>query len=362
MSVSNAKTLTVLPESTGLTRRFSLWIYTGAGPQMGFGHLRRCIVLAKSLYEYCNPLFILDPEDLWSQEQLERLGFECCVIKLNQVWSLQQQPIAILLDTRISDGLAEFVVTAREKGICVLSIHDLGLNPLPSDIVIDGSVLPMLQENVFSYTKIFSGMEFIVLDPAFRILHLRSKPINKEIRSILINLGGGDSRKYYLRVLAGLKEWDHEVEVIGLRGFIQWGQDSLITSDWAQVHFRWESGPAFQYIGDADVVITAGGLSAYEALCTGAPLMALAYDSLQQTTIKGLESLGGCINLGLGDALDPARLAEALTLIENDHDKRVKLSSRGRFLVDGLGDKRVSEIIRQSIHESGTIDYARAGK
>jgi spore coat polysaccharide biosynthesis predicted glycosyltransferase SpsG len=359
MSLSSAKTLTSGLQNVGLVQRPCLWIRTGAGPKIGFGHLRRCIILAKSLSDCCNPLFVLDPDDLWSRKSLGSLGFDCCSLKLNDLWSFQPQPGAILLDTRIPEGLSEFIATAREKGVCVLSIHDLGLNPLQSDIVIDGSIFPLSRGDIPSSAKTFKGPDFMVLDPAFRNLHQRPKAIHKKIRSIFINLGGGDSQKYYLRVLEGLKKWGHEVEVIGLRGFVDWGQDSLNSCDEALLHFHWESGPAFQYIENADLAITAGGLSAYEALCTGTPLMALSYDSLQQMTISGLESAGGCISLGAGDDLDPFRLANLLSDVSEDRDKRVKLSRIGRSIVDGLGGERVSRIIRRLICESDATNPSR---
>lgn len=359
MSLLYAKTLTSMSGHISLGRRPCLWICTGASPQMGFGHLKRCMVLAKNLSDCCNPLFILDPEDIWSRKQLESWGFDFCSLKLSNLWSFQPRPNAILLDTRIPEGLTELIATAQENEVSVLSIHDLGLNPLPSNIAIDGSISPLSHENAPSMTTIFKGTDFMVLDPEFCHLHQRPKMIRKEIGSIFINLGGGDSRKYYFRVLEGIKRWAHDVEVIGLRGFVDWGQDCLKPSDGERVQLRWESGPAFQYLEDVDLAITAGGISAYEALCAGAPLLALSYDSLQQRTISGLESAGACISLGAGDALDPLRLAEVLSAVERDIDKRVELSGIGRSLVDGVGGERVSQIIRQSIRESEIASPSR---
>jgi spore coat polysaccharide biosynthesis predicted glycosyltransferase SpsG len=362
MGSSNANTMTEKVEYIESNRRPCLWIFTGAGPQIGFGHLRRCVVLAKILSDCCDPLFILNPDDLWSNKQLESLGLDYCSLKLNNLWSFQPLPNAILLDTRIAEGLTDLITAAQEKDVSVISIHDLGLNPLPSNIVIDGSIAPISQGDIPSIARIFKGTGYMVLDPEFRHLHQRPKMIRKEIRSIFINLGGGDSRKYYLRVLEGIKRWAHEVEVIGLRGFVDWGQDSLNPSDGERMRLRWESGPAFQYIKDADLAITAGGLSAYEALCAGIPLLALSYDELQQKTITGLESAGCCISLGAGDVLDPMRFAEILTSIELDLNRRVKLSCIGRSLVDGLGGERVARIIRQSIHESKMACHSRWGE
>jgi UDP-2,4-diacetamido-2,4,6-trideoxy-beta-L-altropyranose hydrolase len=362
MSRASAKTLTLMPRSMELRRHYCLWIHTGAGPQMGFGHLRRCIVLAESLSDCCRPLFILDPEDLWSCKQLEQSGFDYCNLELRTAWSSQPHPHAIVLDTRVCGNLKEFIAEAREKGVPVLSIHDLGLNPLPSDIVVDGSIASINQGKGDSMAKIYIGTPYMILHPAFRLLHQRPKPIRKKIQSVFINLGGGDSRKYFLRILEGLKMWGKDVNGIGLSGFIPWGQDSLNSFNWQPMRFHWESGPAYQFIGEADLAITAGGLSAYEALCAGVPLMALSYDTLQQITIDGLEAFGACIDLGPGNVLEPAFLAEILNNIDVDQDQRVQLSENGRFLVDGLGSARVSQIIRRALGESETAEQSRHGE
>jgi spore coat polysaccharide biosynthesis predicted glycosyltransferase SpsG len=320
------------------------------------------MVLANILSDCCYPLFILDPEDSWSRKQLESIGFNYCSLALKNIWSLHPRPKAILLDTPLPEGLADFIAVAQAKQVSVLSIHDLGLNRLSSNIAIDGSIYPLSHDDGPSFTKIFKGPDFMVLDPEFRRLHEHPKMICKEIRSIFVNLGGGDSQKYYFRVLEGIKRWKPDIEVICLRGFIDWGQDSLNPLDGKRGQLRWESGPAFKHIGSADLAITAGGISAYEALCAGIPLMALSYDELQQKTIDGLESAGCCISLGAGDALDPMRFAELLSDIERDFDKRVRGARIGCALVDGLGGDRVAQIIRQSINKSQLTDDLGQGE
>jgi len=65
MTIADAKKLTVLP---------TIWIHTGAGPQMGFGHLNRCMILAGELENSARALFILRVEDQWSGDILKARG------------------------------------------------------------------------------------------------------------------------------------------------------------------------------------------------------------------------------------------------------------------------------------------------
>ncbi|MCK7492400.1 MAG: hypothetical protein MZW92_12935 [Comamonadaceae bacterium] len=48
----------------------------------------------------------------------------------------------LLIDTRDSSGLSLLISEARKRFIPIVSIHDLGLNPVASDIGIDASVKP----------------------------------------------------------------------------------------------------------------------------------------------------------------------------------------------------------------------------
>ena len=361
MSITDAKKLTVAPLVCKKKRAENgeapfIWIHRGSGAQMGFGHLKRCMVLAGELCDCARAFFVLRPEDRCSGEQLESQGFYWQNIEFSHLWRkptvLPILPAAILIDTRISDGLDAFIQAARENGVSVISIHDMGLNPLYSDIAVDGSIAAAVQRDLLA-RRIFTGTDYMVLDPAFHKSRRKPTRVVKEIRSIFIGLGGGDSRKYFSRVLEGIRLWaaksEREVEVIGMRGFAEWGQEDFNIQNLHPLRFRWESGNAAGFLCSMDLAVTAGGISAYETLCSGVPLLALSWDSLQQTAIDSIEEAGACINLGLGDELTPEFLAAALDKTNGDAAARKKMARKGMELVDGRGAERVAAIVRQTI-------------
>jgi spore coat polysaccharide biosynthesis predicted glycosyltransferase SpsG len=343
-----------------------LWVRTAAGPGIGFGHLRRCFVLAGILQDYCLPLFLLDCDNSLTGREIIKQGLDFDCSGLESVWERLPLPAGILIDTRLTEGLNAFIATARSRAIPIISIHDLGLSPVASDIAIDGSAVPVKRNDFPLSDRVFGGTDFMVLDPAYGALNQRRKPIREQIRTVFINLGGGDSSRYFPAILEGLKSWQRELEVIGVPGFVSWGQEALGGQDWHPLRFRWESENIEDLLFNADVAITAGGLSAYEALCAGTPLAALSYDELQQHTISTLAGKGACIDLGPGAALDPVFLSKTIASLNLDIAKRTSLSASGRDLVDGLGAERVARIIRQTIHRdsaemSRRADVSRAG-
>jgi spore coat polysaccharide biosynthesis predicted glycosyltransferase SpsG len=352
MQISSDKTMTALPQNSQSAGSPDLWIRTAASPKLGFGHLRRSLVLAEELKDCCTPLFLLDYDDSWSKGQLEKASFGYFNGGVDKAWEVLPDPVAILIDTRLAGGLDRLLAVAKTRRIPVISIHDLGLNMLPSDIIVDGSIASADGYATHVDAEYYTGTDYMILSPAYRGLYLQNRPIRKKIRSIFVNLGGGYSGKYFLKVLEGLQLWAREVDVIGVPGFTAWGQELMAQKNWSPLHFRWENRDIEQNLFHSDLAITSGGIAAYEALCAGTPLLALSYDHLQQITIRRLSSLEACIDLGLGDELDPAKLAEVLSPIETDVHKRRRLSCHGRQIVDGKGFERVAQIIRQSIPQN----------
>ncbi len=354
--ISGAKSLTVVPNLPHYLGKTCLWIRSGAGPQIGFGHLKRSIVLAKSLLDCTRPLFLVEPHDKWSPHLLKSEGMAFVSEDLDAIWSLLPVPGAILIDTPMPEGLDRLIGYARNRRIPVISIHDLGRNPIASDIAIDGSIAPFVLESASEPIRIYSGTKYMVLDPVYGIHHRRRRHVRVKIQSILVNLGGGNSRGYFWKVMEGLRLWNHGIDVIGVPGFVSWGQEDLARKDWRPLRFHWEDTSIDALLFQADLAITAGGLAAYEALCTGTPLLALAYDPLQRTTIASIAKAGACIDLGSGDDLDPDRLPEVLSRLESETRKRNVLSIKGRSIVDGGGAKRVSQIIRGLIHRRCAVN------
>ncbi|HYK89524.1 MAG TPA: hypothetical protein VE398_12185 [Acidobacteriota bacterium] len=377
MTESSAKTLTLIAEGrcadplplrdgtakpiTGSSKPH-LWIRTAAGPSIGYGHLKRSLVLAKRLEGSVQPVFLLDSSDVGSRSQVAAQGWRIEPFKPIRLWSRLPLPDGVLIDTRETTGLVQLVEGARAREIPVLSIHDLGLNPLPSDVVIDGSILPSSEGFCHSDASLYTGTSYLVLEPVYAFLHEQPRRISARIESLVVNLGGGDSGGCFVKVLEGLRLWGRDIEVVGVPGFACWGQSELARSDWGSVHFRWATPDESlaHLLFRADLAVTAGGLAAFEALCAGTPAMALSVDKHQHITVQTLARSGACAALGFMNDFKPVQLPELISKIDADRAKRGKMSRSGRRIVDGLGAERVSHIIQQCVFKhSGT---GRAGK
>jgi UDP-2,4-diacetamido-2,4,6-trideoxy-beta-L-altropyranose hydrolase len=328
---------------------------------MGFGHLRRTLALAALLRPWVRPLFLLDAEDRWSKSQVKSCGFNFRCFDPCQPMP-EIDAAAVLIDTRRRAGLQRLVAEARLRRVPVASIHDLGLAPLAGDVAIDGSILPAIQSVPNAVTACFRGTRFCILDPGYEHCHQRRKPIRSHIRRVVINLGGGDGSRFLPPVLEGLRATDIPLEVFGLRGFCRPKWAEMAPKRWHPLRFRWfpRNGDVARLLLEADLAITAGGRSAYEALCVGIPLCALSWDRHQAATLSALARAGCCVNLGRGDALRSADVLRRVSALDGDHERRRVLSRRGRKMVDGGGARRVAAILRRLIRRGCPAVLRRA--
>ncbi len=327
--------------------RPSLWVRTVAGPSVGFGHLRRSLILSRMLSDHFAPLFLCDAEDRWTMGQASANHWKSRLFEVSSLWEQMLVPAGVLIDTREDRGLLELIGEAHARSVPVMSIHDLGLNPLPSDLVVDGSVLPVARDISWCDTESYYGPAYMILDPSYAALHRKRRVLRDRLSLVVVNLGGGASKQHFRKVLQGLSKWGRRLDVIGIPGFVDWGQAEWGERDWSALNFRWarQAERVDRLISRADVAITAGGLSAYEALCAGTPLAATYVDEFQQVTITNLATEGACIDLGPAGLLKTRQIAQVLSDLEADPAKRQELSIRGRQIVDGRGAERVSRLI-----------------
>lgn len=309
--------------------------------------------MAAMLEHAAEPHFLVDSDDSWSKNEAIERGWGYSNFGSTGLWSRDPAPAAILIDTREERGLAVLISAARQHYVPVASIHDLGLNPLPSDVAIDGSFSPGVKNTCAA--RHYAGTPYLVLDPAYTVLHRIPRRSANEIRTVVINLGGGDSSRFFERVLEGLQLWGHELQAVGVRGFASWGQEQLASRNWTPLHFRWagRNESVAELIHAADLAVTAAGISVYEALCAGTPVMALSYDETQHRTAESLAAAGVCVDLGLGDCLEPGLVPPLLTYLESNPGLRTTASRAGRRLVDGKGAERVAGILLQLINDDG---------
>ncbi len=348
---ANSLTLDALPGSQSPTRydglRGEIWIRTTAGASEGFGHLGRSLILARQLSPAFNPVFLLDFEDREARTMVAEHGWEALEYGTGRDLPLHRNPSMVLFDTRRTRSAEAVVLALRRTGIPVASVHDMGLDLLPSDLLIDGSILARLPESLTLAACVFSGPAYLVLDPSFETSSVWRRCVSPKIARVHISLGGGDSSGFFPSIVEGLRLLGRSIEVVAQAGFVATNRMALAGVETAPLRFTWanRNDRTSDLLAAADLAVTAGGLSAYEALAAGTPLLAVAHDKHQHRTISEMVKRRVCVDLGRGAEIVPAELARRVEALDSCPPLRQQMADSGRCLIDGRGVFRVVRLL-----------------
>lgn len=93
---------------------------------------------------------------------------------------------------------------------------------------------------------------------------------------------------------------------------------------------------------NADVLVTSGGRTVFEAAAVGIPTVVLS-QNVRETTHTHLGV--GNLHLGLGRLVTDSTIMHTVLTLLNDYSLRVELSASGKLSIDGLGVSRIAGMV-----------------
>lgn len=248
-------------------------------------------------------------------------------------------------DPSISHALS-WCRAARSAGVPVVSLHDLGIGLVPSNLAIDGSIAPGRRRVA---SRHYCGPRFAILEPARTARPAASRAGGAP--TVLVSLGGGPRIARASRLAGAIARACPGAEVRLVAGFEP--VDGRAAADRA----RWPPNLLFveaseglvPLLVDVTVAVVGGGISLYEASSCGVATVPVAVVDAQRRTIEAFRrsrAAGGPARaLAAGDRRTPERLASAVARLLANPRARTALGRRARRLVDGGGTTRVVGLI-----------------
>jgi len=306
-----------------------------AGARRGFGHLVRCLSLARALE--VRPLIALRGTS-GARETALALGADVIANPRPSVIARLQPDVLIVDDPVASEGRA-WIAAARRVGARVVSVHDLGLGCTDADLVIDGSITRTAKGPSLSLT----GSRFAVLDLA--VAALRHKGISKGrcaigAQRVVIALGGGPHAVAARAIAREIVEGNPRADVRIAAGFVRRGRPLEANDRVSWV--RPDQGLASE-LREADVAVVGGGVSLYEACALGVPTVTLPVVSGQVPTARAFARRGAVIAVPF--KANPAVTASTVIRLLDNLRRRETLAQRSRALVDGQGAARAAAAV-----------------
>jgi spore coat polysaccharide biosynthesis predicted glycosyltransferase SpsG len=305
-----------------------------AGPRAGFGHLMRVLALAHAMR--VRPIVSIRGGAV-AHAAARNAGATLAAQGPAQAVLSAVSPAVLVLDDRVGAATRSWRRAARAAGIPLVSIHDLGVGLGDADLVVDGSLTRRTPRPVRGHML---GTAFAILRPSLRASRRRasSRP------TVLVALGGGPRRQ--------LGDWlssaivaRHQTASVRVAG-------GLVPTSRVSDHGRIRTVTPASFdaaLASADVVITGGGVTLYEACRLGTPAVAVAVVPAQRPTVEAFAARGAALDGGLvvgrptANACAPA--LDAVLRLLADPRLRRRQAANGRRLIDGRGASRVAAAV-----------------
>ena len=327
-----------------------------AFPEIGTGHLMRCLALAQAwkdrggaaiFLSYCSNKAVLARH----KEEgflLHLLDAPCRSAAEHEVLRGVLAPYAgawVVLDGyHFAADCQQFF---KRLGHRLLVIDDMAhLEHYCADIVLNQNLHAVdLRYNSAAHTKLLLGPSYVLLRREFRAWRGYEKSIPEHARKLLITLGGADVRNFSEKVFLALRDVP-ELELTVLLGggnpHLQ-RIESLVRKGGACNRVLHAVVDVARLMSEMDLAVSAGGTTVWELAFMGVPSLVGKLTDIEQYLLAGIEKQGLFAGLGWFEQMRPQYFREQVEELAADRKKRERMSARGRRLVPGYGCEHVIE-------------------
>lgn len=324
--------------------------------EIGMGHIVRCLALADELKDnkpLLEILFLTKYEE--GREIIGKKGYETILTRddeVSQIRTLADKETLLITDFLDTDS-AYISQIKGTPNIKVLSIdNNTRLKRIDADILINASVFDEGEVKIIGLTKYYLGPKYVILRKEFGLARKERKEIKDNVGTILVMSGGADFAGESL-ILNSIKALEKINEGVGIHLIIgpafPYANELNELLSKTTKHFDVTFNPPnlIEIMKNADMAITAAGITLYELAALGIPSIAIPQvtpeTSHQEDIANAFEKYGTCVNLGKFPS-NELIYEKTMSLME-DKSLRKQLSDNGKALVDGNGLKRVLGII-----------------
>lgn len=344
-------------------RRRTLLIRTDASPEIGTGHVMRCLALARQWQEagFGDVAFMgrIDCERL--RDWISRAG---CDFVAHHPGCVGEDLEAVRAELAargegtpwlVLDGYGfgpEYHDAAQEAGAYCLCIDDQADLPgYRSDVVLNqnphGESAPYGMSG--GSPVLLTGPRFALLRPEFRA-QSGPRPVPARAGNILLTFGGSDpagAAPFALEALLG-PGGPEQCAITVLAGPANPSMEAIRRAAGMSARVRIIESTADMpgLMARSDLAVTACGGTCWEMACMGVPMVAVTTADNQQGIGTALKRAGAAVHLGLHPGVEGPKLAAAVRTLAADPLRRRRMAEAGRALVDGAGAERVCDLLR----------------
>lgn len=330
-------------------------------PQVGAGHLSRCLSLAEKLKEFGSSIFFaLRIREFDAPKQLYSICDDLKHLKWSMTYEDDAQAVVKLcrqygIDVAVIDhyhGNANYQQILYQSGVHWLQFDGGTQSQFWADWVINPSAASKdceyLSQKPRGKTTFLLGPKYAFLRNEFGQWQPRAE-FRKQVQKILLTFGGGDDRGATIFALEAMKALAPSIERVilissasrSIPNIEKW----LLKNPNIKSTFLIDNSEIAKNMADADLAITAGGMTLFETAAMGLPTLIIQIAENQLRNAQGWHKEGVAVDLGPIVDLNPTFLYRQVVELIQDVKRREKMSRCAKSLVDCLGTQRVAEIV-----------------
>ena len=341
-----------LPISTLKPKDAVVLIRADSSQQMGTGHVMRCLALAQAGQDAgCRIVYALASCSAGVAERLLAENIE--IVNLACEPGSRQDALATVEAARscgsnwiVLDGYhfdEQYHAVIKQAKLKLLALDDFGaLGRYIADIVVNQD--PIADEQLYvrrePNTRLLLGSDYTFLRREFRLHPRPARKVPAIARRLLLTFGGSDPDRLTEMALAELESVAvDDFEAVVLIGPSNWRAEQLEAVGQGRNKIRLLRNPPDipEWMAWCDLAVTAVGGTLWELAYCRVPCIALLVSEDQVPATDILQRRGACLSLGIGRNLSPGCLAQTISTLCHDPQRRAALGSSLAAMVDGLG-------------------------
>ena len=335
-------------------------------PDIGTGHIMRCLSLADALQEQGGEITFITAESYF-QRLIQTRGYPCTVLgtaydRMEEELSIflpileRERPELVILDSYF---VTPQYMEAIRNISRLLYIDDLNAFDYPADAVVNYNIyspeLPYPQNKTY-----FLGPQYAPLRKEFQGLSQRNT--KDRVENVLVSTGGTDQYHVALHCAEYLREHLPRENMIFHLVLGAMNQDAAelerIAEELPFIRLHRQITNMCSLMLQCDAAISAAGTTLYELCACGLPTVTyiLADNQIQGAQMFQKAGLMPCAGDIREDACFLERLFELLNSLADDFAQRQRIAEQMQGAVDGRGAARLAEAILKQSGNTENID------
>ena len=343
----------------------NLFIRVDSSPEIGIGHMMRCLTLAQELKNNFDKIIFLTQKDSGNFiGTIMKNEFEVIFIPTtnndpniikNLLTAYSENKNFLLIDHYDID--TNFESSLKNIFERIFVIDDLANRKHDCDLLIDQNYYRDLNQRyeklIQNGTIALLGPKYAIIRPEFRTINKKAIKKNSQIKKILVSFGGSDPTNECKKVLDALCSIENsKFEIVVVAGIYNHKFEQL-----KKLYEKYSNIKIYRHVDDlsrlmlnSDLFIGAGGTTTWERFYMGLPSIVTIISDDQKESIEFLSDMGHIINLGLAKNVTSKTYVQ--TLQKPNSDLIYNMSLHNQKLVDGNGSNRIKKQIIELINDA----------